>query len=333
MKIYFLHNGLQSFVRKDLDILRSTHQVRVDLNFRRKAQNLVRNIVNTWWCDVLFCWFASPHLLIPLLAANLFGRKIIVVAGGYDVASVPEIGYGAMQGGIRAAVGRFILRSAHLIITVSNANLQDARANGRVAEGKLRKIYHGFPAVEPAPVPKTELVITVGEVTWKNLERKGLHQFSQSAHHFRPIPFKLVGRWVDDSGSHLQKRAPSNLELTGFVNDETLKDLFCRAKVYVQASAHEAFGCSVAEAMLHRCIPVVSDRYALPEVVEDAGFIFRWGDLEDLKAKIKLALSANDELGDRARQRILETFPLDARKKALLHVLESVGHERIQKEG
>ena len=50
-----------------------------------------------------------------------------------------------------------------------------------------------------------------------------------------------------------------------------LNDYYRRASVYVQASAHEGFGLSVAEGMLAGCIPVTTRAGALPEVVGDVG--------------------------------------------------------------
>jgi len=45
------------------------------------------------------------------------------------------------------------------------------------------------------------------------------------------------------------------------------------SKIYLQLSRHEAFGVSVVEAMKYGCIPIVSNAFALPEVVGNNGYI------------------------------------------------------------
>ena len=55
-------------------------------------------------------------------------------------------------------------------------------------------------------------------------------------------------------------QAPPNVTLTGWVEEDELDALYRRAAVYVQASRHEGFGLSVAEAMLAGDIPVVTAR-------------------------------------------------------------------------
>jgi hypothetical protein len=69
----------------------------------------------------------------------------------------------------------------------------------------------------------------------------------------------------------LRQAASPNVEFLGFVSDEELFSLYARASVYVQASMHEGFGLSVAEAMSAGCIPVVTRAGSLPEVVGDVG--------------------------------------------------------------
>ena len=63
------------------------------------------------------------------------------------------------------------------------------------------------------------------------------------------VDWVLAGPWWDDTGKDLQAKAPQNLRITGYLSDDDLDDLFRRCGVYVQASLHEGFGMSLAEAM------------------------------------------------------------------------------------
>jgi glycosyltransferase involved in cell wall biosynthesis len=324
MKIYFLHNGLISFVRKDLLILESAHEVRAELNYRRMLRNLWRNLKGVLWCDLLFCWFASIHFLPSVLLARLLGRKVIVVAGGYEVANMPEINYGNMRGGVKTFLVRLLLRMADRVISISESNRREALENGRIDPARSVMIYHGFTAEYAPIVQKERFVITAGEVNWVNLKRKGLEDFVQLGGFFPDAQFKLIGKWSDDSHHYLRKIASSNVEILGFVDDKTLDDLFRRAKVYLQPSRHEGFGSSVAEAMLYRCIPVVSNSFSLPEVVGDCGILVQPGDLEGFRNALARALTADAAPGEAARERIVKTFPLERRAKELLKVVGDV---------
>jgi len=97
--------------------------------------------------------------------------------------------------------------------------------------------------------------------------------------------------------------------------------------VYAQFSFHEAFGCSVAEAMLCNCIPVVTAGTSLPEVVGDAGFTVTHWDEKEAAEAIKKALDAPDELGEKARERILTEFPLKKREKELIKRIEGISEK------
>lgn len=78
-------------------------------------------------------------------------------------------------------------------------------------------------------------------------------------------------------------------------------------KVYVQASAHEGFGIAVAEAMSCECIPIGAMYTSLWEVIGDAGYLIKYGDLNELVSAIKMAIS-NPTLGKLARKRIIKLF-------------------------
>jgi glycosyltransferase involved in cell wall biosynthesis len=324
MKIYFLHNGLISFVKKDLEILQAEHEVRAELNFGRSLRNLGKNLHGVLWCDQVFCWFASIHFLPSVLLARIFRKKVVIVAGGFDVVSLPEIDYGNMRGGLKTTLVRLLLRHADRVISISKSNQREALENGKVDPDRSVMIYHGFAVPEAPDVEKEPMVVTIGEVTWSNLKRKGLEDFVRLGARFPEVPFKLIGKWSDDAHLHLKEIATPNVEIMGFVDAETFDDIVGRAKVYFQGSFHEGFGCSVAEAMLLKCVPVVSDVYALPEVVGDVGYLAPVGDLEVFHTALDQAFTSGPDSGDAARNRIIATFPLELRKQSLLEAVSSI---------
>jgi len=89
-----------------------------------------------------------------------------------------------------------------------------------------------------------------------------------------------------------------------------------KAKVYCQLSAHESFGVALAEAMSCCCVPVVTRRYALPEVVGDAGFYVPYNDPKATAEAIRKALKSNK--GRKARERIKKYFSIKTREKRLI---------------
>jgi glycosyltransferase involved in cell wall biosynthesis len=113
-----------------------------------------------------------------------------------------------------------------------------------------------------------------------------------------------------------------NVLLTGWLPDAERDRWLSRAGAYVQASRHEGFGMSVAEAMLAGAMPVVTGAGALPEVVGDAGEILPDASPAAIAAGVERALGASEELRRRARERVLREFSLDQRERGLVAVVE-----------
>ena len=136
--------------------------------------------------------------------------------------------------------------------------------------------------------------------------------------------FVHVGRWCDDGIDELRRLAPPNVEFLGHLPDEQLFRWYARASVYVQASLHEGFGMSVAEAMSAGCVPVATRAGALPEVVGPAGFYAESADPGGVADAVRLALDRADELRVAARARVLAEFPMRRRRAALHELVEAV---------
>ncbi len=101
-------------------------------------------------------------------------------------------------------------------------------------------------------------MLTVGNVDRPNLQRKGLEPFVRAAALLPGRRFVVVGAWLDDAIEQLRAIAPPNVTFTGRLSDAQVQDQLRRAAVYVQASLHEGFGMSLAEAMAAGCVPVVT---------------------------------------------------------------------------
>lgn len=317
MRILFVHQGLQSFVQKDLDILSSVHEVR-EVYFTG-LQGVLSILEGTSWADLTFSWFGKLHAFFSVSFSKMLGKRVIVVAGGDDVAYEPKINYGMFVYWRKKWCPLFVFRHADRILCVSEYNREETIRNARADHSKTRLLYHGFDPQEWRPlegVKKENLVLTVGRVTEETLCKKGLDMFVQSATHLPDVPFVLVGPWQGSAVERLRAIAPPNVIFAGAMYDQELVRIYSQARVYVQVSRHESFSCSLAEAMLCGCVPVVSRRTALPEVVGDCGLYVDELTPKALAHEIRQALQS--ELGPKARQRIQTVFPLEKRREGLL---------------
>ena len=320
MKIAFVYYDFSSFVRQDEEILARHFEV-TRVNYRLSA-DILKIFASVLKCDASFSWFASGHSFAAVLFSKLLGKKSIVIAGGYDVACVPEINYGQFTlSRAKRFMTAFSLRHADLVLHVSEFTKKEVL---RWAQPKKNLvIYNGIDIKRfQAEGEKEDLVITVGGVSRSNLLRKGLEIFVKSASLVPEARFVVIGKEQDDSINSLRSIASPNVSFTGFVTDQELLLWYQRARVYVQASAYESFGMSLAEAMLCECVPVVTEKGALPEVVGDTGFYVAYEDEQATARGIKEALRSNK--GVYARRRIEDLFSLARREKALIESLEAL---------
>ena len=323
MQILFVYSRPASFVEIDLELLRERWDVREWAQPGRYANPVaVADAVRR--ADLVFGWFASWHTFLPFTLARLLGKPSLLVTGGFDTADMPEIGYGYQQGGATKRLASTIIHSATRLVANSEYARDEVVRNVGVRPEDVSVVYHGVP--DPfGELPRGDrepVVLSVGQVGWLTYERKGLRPFVQAARLAPELRFVLVGQWLDGAVDLLRELGGDNVEYTGRVSDEELAAWYRRASVYVQASRHEAFGLSLAEAMLGGCIPVVTRAGALPEVVGDVGIQLDRGDPETIADAARQVIDAGEDERARARQRVLTSFPLEARRDGLQAAVE-----------
>lgn len=322
-RILFVHNGQERFVRDDFDILAESYRV-TDCYQPRRWFNPIRLYQEVARCDLIFCWFASWHALAPVLLAKALGKPSVVVVGGYDTANVPAAGYGAQRGGLPRFVARTVIRHATKLVVISQSARNEVISSVGADPDKISVIYPGVRPLPMGPLEREPIALTVGNVWRENLLRKGLLPFVQAAAYLPDVRFVLVGRWCDDSINELKAIATPNVEFTGFVSDAELVGWYQRASVYVQASLHEGFGLSVAEAMTAGCIPVVSRVGALPEVVGETGYCFDSGEPVEIAGTVAQILVSEPARRLVCRKRVQSSFPMERRGQALQTLLAGI---------
>lgn len=324
-RVLYVHSRRNTFTRIDRDALSERHEV-VDYlqpGLRPRPVELWRAVGE---CDLVFGWFASWHTALALRFARLRRKPSVLVFGGFDTAAMPEIGYGSQRGGLRRRLVRTTAGLATRLVTNSNYSLTEIEANVGIDPGRVAVVHHGIPDrfrdVDPA-APRERQALTVGAVYEVNLARKGHGPFCEAARALPDVEFVLAGEWWDETGERLAAGAPTNLRLTGYLSDSELDGLFRAAAVYVQASLHEGFGLSLAEAMLAGAVPVVTPAGALPEVVGDTGVVIEEPTAETIAAAVTRALEMRPEDRLAARERIRTHFPYETRRDGILREVDA----------
>ena len=322
-RLLFVKSRTASFIELDQQLLAERFDVRVLYQRGRFSdpRTVIREVLKA---DVIVGWWASWHTIVPFTLAWLLGKPSLLIVGGFDTAAEPEYGYGLQLGGLRAWLSSFTMRRARTLMTNSEYSRQEIWRNVGIPPDQVRVVYHGVPDPDPdvAGTEKRRMALTVGIVDRMNLDRKGLRAFVAAAAFVPEVEFVLAGRHEGDAADELRAWASTNVRLTGWVEDSELEQLFGSAHVYVQASKHEGFGVSVAEAMLARCVPVITVAGALPEVVGDTGVLLPDARPESVAVGVREALHLTT--GEAARARVLEHFSVEQRRAGLFSLLDEL---------
>jgi glycosyltransferase involved in cell wall biosynthesis len=314
-RILFVYSRESSFVAIDRNVLSERWAVR-DWRQQGPLVNLAALARAVRGSDLVFGWFASWHTFWPVTLAWILRRPSVLVIGGYDTANLPEIPYGIQGRPVMGRVSRWVMRKATRLLANSAYSRAEAQQNAGIDPERVTVVHHGVPdPFGELPAGERErMALTVGIVDQRNVARKGLGAFVQAARLLPDVQFVVAGRWDDAAADELRASAGENVTLTGWVEEEVLNRCYRSASVYVQASAHEGFGLSVAEGMLAGCIPVTTRAGALPEVVGDVGIQVDGQDPATLAGAIALALERGPDERAAARERVLRCFPLELRR-------------------
>jgi len=171
---------------------------------------------------------------------------------------------------------------------------------------------------------KENFILSVGacEDEWRMI-KKGFDKLIEAAQLLPLIQFKLIGI-KQELLDKIKNDIPQNVEAIPFVERDELLRYYQRAKVYCQVSFHEGLPNSLCEAMLCGCIPVGTDRGGIPTGIGDAGIVVPYGDVKTLADALTKATELPEEIGKKARRRIVDNFPGERRHRELTSIIKSL---------
>ena len=254
---------------------------------------------------------ADAFLFLSFTGPVLFRRKGIVNAI-HDLTcwDCPETIPRKMVAYYRIAYHAAVKCSSHLI-TVSEFSRMRIASKYRLDPAKIMVIYDGlaeqFSEISREPsetvreryhLPSPYLLSLSTIEPRKNLQLL-LTVYSQMLDEGEALPdLVLAGRsgWKTEGIlSHVSSGIRNRIHFTGYIEDGDLPALYREAELFLFPSKYEGFGLPVIEAMSQGTLVLSSDAASLPEVAGDAGILFRSGDAEDLKQKIRDALRMSGE--------------------------------------
>ncbi|MHA1695335.1 MAG: glycosyltransferase [Candidatus Helarchaeota archaeon] len=348
-RILFINAVASSFVKTDIEIL-SKHFIIINYKYQpykklfpflketiRLIIFLLKNIKSATY---IYSWFADYHSAISFIIGKIFRKKNIVVIGGYDAASIPELNYGIFsKNNFRAKCAKFTYKNAHLILPVDSTLIQSINfytypygkkegfsnfVKNIKAEIKTLPTGYDFLKWKYNFTKKNKDVITVASCNnIKTFKLKGLDFFIDIAKLMPEKSFTIVG--IEGVFFEtIKKILPKNVTIIPFVTQEKLIDIFSAHKIYAQFSLSEGLPNTLCEAMLCQCIPIGSNVNGIPNAIGDTGFILNKKDINDAKILIEKALISPYDLDIMARKRIIDLFSLNNRKNNLIKYINQI---------
>jgi len=322
--------------KKDLDLVqwyKNDIQILKDLGYKVILSTSFKEIPLN--CDLYCSWWYTTSVF-PLIKAKILNKPLIILGGGSEVVTSLEIGGYYSKSFFKKMIINLCIKLADCSIAISKNEYYDLK---RLGVKKSKIIYHAIDTKIYSPkngIKKTEnIILSISVLTKGNIERKKIWTIIKSIPYvikkFNNVKFVLIGKHLD--GYYELKKFT---EKTGidkyikFVGEVTAKEkieYLQKALIYVQPTAHEAFGVAIAEAMSCELPVISSKRGAVSEVLGNCGLYVDPDDPKDLANKIIFLLKDNElqkRLGREARNRVLQKFTYAKRKQKIKEVIDSL---------
>lgn len=344
-KALYFFMGKSSFTEKDIVIFKEYFDVKTfNFEFGKKWRipfQLIHQffflITHIRTAKICFIQLSGFHSLLPTLISKLFGKKSVIIAAGTDCHSFPSIGYGNYQRTLLAWATRLSFKLCSLILpkheTLWHTNYlydnHDFPEQGIAYFNKgikkpyvcIENGYDGKKFIKSGNSNPNSFITIAGLLNRESQQKlKGIDLIIEAAKYFTNYTFTIVGAEKSYFNS-----LPPNIKLISKTSNDKLPALLSTHQYYLQLSMAEGFPNALCEAMLCECIPIGSDVFSIPEIIDDTGYILKTRDPKMLISLIN-SLPETDQKknGQSARLRILQNYTLEKRKNKMKAVIEKL---------
>ncbi len=345
-KILYFYIKRMSFVSNDIGILEKKYDIkecqvntktkwRIPFYLIKQFFFILRNIVKS---DVLVCFFAGYHSLIPAIFGKIFQKPLIVFVGGADAYKYPSFNYGHFN---KYLLGKFTclsMRLADMLIPVDSSLVfsESLYYDPKYAKQGFKQYCRNIKApieilrLEYDPdifyrksltSPEKSFITAAFGIEGSSFVRKGIDLVIEVAGRLPDCQFTILGC----SASDIRVPFTDNVKFLPPVAYDQLADVYSVHRYYLQLSIAEGFPSAICEAMLCGCIPIGSNVAAIPDIIGDAGFILAKRDVNLLAKLITDILERTDldEFAEKARRRIMSNYHLGSRSVRLYEIMDS----------
>jgi glycosyltransferase involved in cell wall biosynthesis len=314
MKISLIYNHDRTFVHKDIKMLSKHYEVTP--LFYKKEKNKIKNAVKE--SDVIIAWFASKHALKAFHYANRYGKKKVVIVGGFDASDIK--GYGMFSGFLKKKIVSYIYKNADAILPVDGSLQEVIESYLPDVKEKIKVIPTGYDSNYFKPKGKKKnQVLSVCYVDETNWWRKGIKTLVEVAKEMPDVKFIVVGKVSEDVKEKVSSTT-ENITFTGWITDEELLQKYQESKVIALLSKYEGLPNVLCEAMLCECIPVTTGVCGIPNAQGSAGYYVDYGAINQTEQAIKKALDGSTK--KEGRKHIIKKFPIKKREMELIKIVD-----------
>ena len=279
------------------------------------AMRIIHQYINDLQPDVIYCHSTWAGVLGRF--PYLFCRKNVrIIYNAHGWSFNMDTSFWKKQ--IYGLVERMLARVTDKIINVSKYEMNSAVAMG-LPEAKMVMIYNGISSEKPVikekvkmPADKVNLLF-VGRFDPQKGVDFLLNVFKEYEKDLQHIHLWIIGDNVVSDGKGIEKKNTDNITFLGWILHEEVPAYYEACDAVIMPSRWEAFGLVAIEAMKYGKPVIVSNRGALPELVQDGvnGWVFNMDDRHSLISCLKIIKTKNALKGEKINNYFQKNFILE----------------------